>query len=330
MMDSQLRLKMYRDMLRIRQFEEIVRDRFADGTVSGSVHLYIGEEAVAVGACSAINKDDYLTSSHRGHGHVLAKGGEVRLMMAELFAKAPGYNRAKGGSMHLAAPEIGVLGANGIVGGGIPIATGAAMAAKKLKNHRVCLCFFGDGGSNQGAFHEGINIAASYALPCVYICENNMYAGGIKQYYDGVYRNEGMDYPRKVKDIADRAKGYDIPGYVVDGNDVEAVYDVVARAVKYAREGKGPTLIECKTYRWRTHFEVEPDTYRDPEEVARWKARCPIKNYGEKLIKEGAAKQADLDAIAVDVKKEMDDAVQFALESPEPDYSEALRDVYAE
>jgi pyruvate dehydrogenase E1 component alpha subunit len=194
----------------------------------------------------------------------------------------------------------------------------------------VCLCFFGDGGANQGTFHESGNIAAAYTLPCIYICENNMYAGGIKQYYDGVFKNEGMDYPRKVKDIADRARGYDIPGEVVDGNDVEAVYEAVAKAVEYARKGNGPTLIECKTYRWRTHFEVEPDTYRDPKEVAEWKARCPIKTYGEKLKKAGVLTQDDLNIIAGEVTKEMDDAVKFALESPEPEAAEALRDVYAE
>jgi len=329
-MEAKLKLKMYKDMLRIRCFEEIVRDRFADGTISGSVHLYIGEEATAVGACSAINRDDFITSSHRGHGHILAKGGDSRLMMAELFAKKPGYCKAKGGSMHLAAPEIGMIGANGIVGGGIPIATGIAMAAQKQKTGKVCLCFFGDGASNQGTFHEGINIAASYKLPCVYICENNMYAGGVKQHFDGVFKNEGMDYPRKIKDIAERAKAYDVPGFVVDGNDVEEVFAVVSKAVQFAREGNGPMLIECKTYRWRTHYEVEPDTYRDPKEVEAWKERCPIKNYSTKLLKEGAAKQNELDEIALEVRKEMDEAVQFALESSEPDYDEALCDVYAE
>jgi len=328
-MDNNLKLKMYRDMLRLRRFEENVRDLFGSGRLPGFVHLYIGEEAIAVGACAAINPDDYLTSTHRGHGHVLAKGARPDRMFAELFAKSTGYNKAKGGSMHLAAPELGILGANGIVGGGLPLAAGAAMSAKKMKNGRVCLCFFGDGGSNQGTFHESVNISAAYDLPCVYICENNMYAGGVKQYYDGEYVNEGMDYPRKVKDVAERAKGYDIPGVIVDGNDVEAVYAAVAKAVEHARAGKGPSLIECKTYRWRTHFEVEPDTYRTPRELESWKEKCPVKCYAEKLKAEGIATQEDIDRIGQEVDEEMADAIRFAEESPEPDLSETDADVYA-
>ena len=324
-----MKLKMYTDMLRLRRFEENVRDLFGAGKIPGFVHLYIGEEAVAVGACAAIQTEDYLTSTHRGHGHVLAKGADPVKMFAELFGKATGYNKGKGGSMHLAAPELGILGANGIVGGGIPLAIGAAMSAKKLKNGRACLCFFGDGGSNEGTFHESVNIAAAYRLPCIFICENNMYAGGVKQYYDGEFVNEGMDYPRKVKDVADRAIGYDIPGVVVDGNDVEAVYAAVKEAVERARSGEGPTLIECKTYRWRTHFEVEPDTYRTPRELESWKQKCPVKCYGEKLVAEGVATQADLDRIAQDVEAEMDAAIQFAEESPEPELSETEMDVYA-
>lgn len=328
-MNNDQAIKMYKDMSRIRVFEEIVRDRFADGTISGSVHLYIGEEAVAVGACAAINSDDYITSTHRGHGHVLAKGADPKKMMAELFAKETGYNKGRGGSMHLAAPEIGVLGANGIVGGGLPLAAGAALASKMRGDGKVCLCFFGDGGSNQGTFHESINISASYDLPCVYICENNLYAGGVKQFYDGVYKNDGMDYPRKVEDIADRAKGYDIPGVVVDGNDVIAVYEAVKKAVEYARAGNGPTLIECKTYRWRTHFEVEPDTYREPNEVEAWKSKCPIKRFMEYLLGKGLINERDVAAIEKNVQEEMSEAVRYGLESPIPDLEETINDVYA-
>lgn len=328
-MNAKQKVKMYQDMLRLRRFEENVKDLFAANKLPGFVHLYIGEEAIAVGACTAINHDDYLTSTHRGHGHVLAKGADPGKMFAELYGKITGYNKAKGGSMHLAAPELGILGANGIVGGGIPLATGAAMTARLTKSGRVALSFFGDAGSSQGTFHESVNIAASYDLPCIYICENNMYGGGVKQCYDGVYVNEGMDYPRKVKDVADRAKGYDIPGYVVDGNDVGAVYSAVKKAADRARAGKGPTLIECKTYRWRTHFEGEPDTYRTPDEVKAWKDRCPVTCYADKLKAEGILTDEDLARIAQEVEDEMNAAIKFAEESPLPDVSEALKDVYA-
>jgi acetoin:2,6-dichlorophenolindophenol oxidoreductase subunit alpha len=328
-MNKKIKLKMYQDMVRLRRFEENVKDLFAANKLPGFVHLYIGEEAVAVGACNAINPDDYITSTHRGHGHVLAKGARPDRMFAELFGKSTGYNKAKGGSMHLAAPELGILGANGIVGAGLPLATGAAMTSKLTGNKKVALCFFGDGASNQGTFHESINIAAAYNLPCVYICENNMYAGGVKQYFDGEYVNEGMDYPRKVKDVAERAKGYDIPGVIVDGNDVEAVYDAVKKAVDRARNGEGPTLIECKTYKWRTHYEVEPDSYRTKEEVARWKALDPIKRYAVKLSDENVIQENDIKRIAAEVEDEMNSAIKFAEDSPLPDVSEALQDVYA-
>lgn len=329
-MNNSDKLKLYREMLRIRRFEEMVKDLFASMEILGSVHLYIGEEAVAVGACAAIEKEDYLTSTHRGHGHVLAKGADPGKMFAELLGKVTGYNKARGGSMHLAAPELGILGANGIVGGGLPLAVGAAMSAQKLKNGRVTLCFFGDGASNEGTFHEALNIAASYNLPVVFICENNLYAGGVKQHFDGVYRNEGMDYPRKVEHVAERARAYDIPGEVVNGNHVEEVKDAVQTAVDRARAGEGPTLIECKTYRWRTHFEVEPDTYRDPKEVEAWKEKCPILTYGHQLVEENAAETADLERIAQEVEEEMQAALEFARNSPEPKVEDALNDVYAD
>lgn len=328
-MKKEDRLHLYREMVRIRRLEEMVKDLFASMEILGSVHLYIGEEAVAAGACAALRPDDYLTSTHRGHGHVLAKGADPGKMLAELLGRVTGYNKARGGSMHLAAPELGILGANGIVGGGLPLAVGAAMSAQKLKNGRVTLCFFGDGASNEGTFHEALNIAASYQLPVVFICENNLYAGGVKQHYDGVYRNEGMDYPRKVEYVADRARAYDMPGAVVDGNDVEQVREQVEEAVRRAREGNGPTLLECRTYRWRTHFEVEPDTYRDPGEVEAWKAKCPILTYGKRLIEEGDAAQEDLDQIGREVDAEMQAALAFARSSPEPELSTALDDVYA-
>ncbi|MDL2206107.1 thiamine pyrophosphate-dependent dehydrogenase E1 component subunit alpha [Eubacteriales bacterium OttesenSCG-928-N13] len=328
-MEASMKKELYIDMLRLRRFEENVRDLFAAGELPGFVHLYIGEEAVAVGACSAIHSDDYITSTHRGHGHVLAKGAQPDKMFAELFAKSTGYNKAKGGSMHLAAPQLGILGANGIVGGGIPLATGAAMTAKLTNSGRVALCFFGDGASAQGTFHESVNIAASYNLPCVYICENNLYAGGVKQNFDGEYVNEGMDYPRKLKDVADRAAAYGIPGVIVNGNDVEAVHDAVKAATDRARAGEGPTLIECKTYKWRTHFEGEPDSYRPPEEVARWKELCPVHCFGQKLAQENVLSEQDLLDIDQQVNKEMQDAIAFARNSPDPTDAQALEDVYA-
>jgi len=317
-MDANLQKKMYTDMLRIRRFEEIVCDLFAHGRLPGFYHLYIGEEAVAVGACSAINPDDYITSTHRGHGHVLAKGADTKKMMAELYAKATGYNKAKGGSMHLAAPEIGILGANGIVGGGIPLATGAAFSARYLKNGRVTICFFGDGASNQGTFHESINLASAFNLPCVYVCENNLYGVGTNQ-----------KQVRKVVDIADRAIGYAIPGLIVEGNDVEAVYRAVEEAAGRARRGEGPSLIECKTYRHKCHFEGEPDNYRPPQEVEAWKAKDPIKQYGRTLVASGVFTEQDLKDVAARAEEEMAAAVRFGEESPYPPLQTALEDIYA-
>lgn len=318
-MDSKMKLKMYKDMLRIRHFEEKVKELDMKGRLPGFFHLYVGEEAVAVGACTAINKEDYITSTHRGHGHLIAKGGDLGKAMAELYGKETGYNKGRGGSMHIAAPDLGMLGANGIVGAGIPIATGAALSAKYQKNGKVAVCFFGDAGSSQGTFHEALNIAASFNLPAVYVCENNLYGVSTRQ----------KDV-RKLEDIAERAKAYDMPGVIVDGNDVEAVYGAVTEAVERARKGEGPTLVECKTYRHYTHFTGEPDTYRPKEEVAAWKAKDPIKKYFERLIKDGIADEAALKKIEEEVIKEVEAAVEFAEKSPKPRPESALEDVYAE
>lgn len=309
---------MYERMLKIRHFEERVRDLFAAGEMPGFVHLYLGEEAVAAGACAALEETDFITSTHRGHGHIVAKGGEVKRMMAELYGKATGYNKGKGGSMHIAAPTLGILGANGIVGAGLPIATGAGLSAKLRGTGQVALCFFGDGASNQGTFHESVNIASAFDLPVVYVCENNMYGVGTKQ----------CDV-RNVQDIADRAVGYGIPGLAVDGNDVIAVYEACREAVERARSGKGPTLIECKTYRWQCHFEGEPDTYRSSEEVAAWREREPIEPYRARLIEQGVLTEDQADAIEADVGRELDDAVEFARESPLPDPETALEGLWA-
>ena len=312
-------LLMYERMLKIRHFETEVRELFATGDMPGFIHLYLGEEAVAVGACAALKDDDYITSTHRGHGHIIAKGGDMKRMMAELYGKATGYNKGKGGSMHIAAPELGILGADGIVGGGIPIATGAGLSSKLQKTGRVTVCFFGDGASNQGTFHESLNIASAFSLPVVYVCENNLYGVGTRQ-----------SNVRKVRDIADRAVSYAIPGIIVDGNDVLAVHEAVSKAVDRARAGEGPTLIECKTYRWQVHFEGEPDTYRDPQEVEGWKAREPIGRFKSKLLEGGILTEEEAQAIEERVVEELAEAVRFAYESPYPDVSEALADLYTE
>lgn len=313
-------LLMYERMLKIRHFETKVGELYATGDMPGFVHLYLGEEAVAVGACAALNDDDYITSTHRGHGHIIAKGGELKYMMAELYGKITGYNKGKGGSMHIAAPQLGILGADGIVGGGIPIATGAGLSSKLQKSNRVTVCFFGDGASNQGTFHESINIAAAFDLPVVYVCENNQYGVGTLQ----------CPMVRKIENIADRAVAYGIPGIIVDGNDVLAVHRAAREAVERARSGEGPTLIECKTYRWRPHFEGEPDTYRDPAVVKEWIAREPIGRFKSSLLQEGALTEEEAQAIEQRVIEELDEAVRFAYDSPVPDVSEALTDVYAE
>ena len=309
---------MLKRMWQIRYFESAVKDLFADGEIPGSVHLYLGQEAVAVGACTQLYADDYITSTHRGHGHIIAKGGELKYMMAELYGKATGYNKGKGGSMHIAWPELGILGANGIVGAGIPIATGAALSAKTRHTDQVTVCFFGDGASNEGAFHEALNIGSAFDLPVVYICENNLYGVGTRQ-----------ENVRKVKDIADRASGYGIPGLAVDGNDVIAVYEAAGKGVERARRGDGPTLIECKTYRWRTHFEGEPDTYRPPEEVAAWKKREPIAPFRQQLIDQGVITAQEADVMEQAVKDEVQAAIEFARQSPLPDLAIAMEDIYA-
>jgi len=309
---------MYERMLKIRHFENRVKDLFAAGEMPGFVHLYLGEEAVAVGACAPLNDDDYITSTHRGHGHIIAKGGDVKRMMAELYGKATGYNKGRGGSMHIADPHLGILGANGIVGAGLPIATGAALSAKLRQSGQVAVCFFGDGASNQGTFHESINIASAFDLPAVYVCENNLYAVGTRQ-----------SDVRKVEDIADRGVAYAIPGLAVDGNDVVAVYEACKEAVDRARAGLGPTLIECKTYRWRAHFEGEPDTYRPPEEVAAWMEREPIAPYRKSLIEQGVLTATEADGIEAQVVAELDAAVEFARQSPLPAPESALTDLWA-
>jgi pyruvate dehydrogenase E1 component alpha subunit len=311
-------IDMFKTMVRIRRFEERVLQELAAGKVFGFFHLYIGEEAIAVGACANLRDDDYITSTHRGHGHLIAKGGRTDKMMAELYGKKDGYCKGKGGSMHVADMDIGMLGANGIVGAGITIAAGAALSAKMRGTDQVTICFFGDGASNTTRFHEGINLASIWQLPVVYICENNLYGISVPQ-----------SKHQNIADIADRAAAYRIPGVVVDGNDVIAVYETVGEAVARARKGEGPTLIECKTYRHRAHFEGDPDVYRPKEEIENWVKKDPIPRFRKQLIEMRILTEKKADEIDREMQKEMDKAVKFAEESPLPAPEETLEDVFA-
>jgi pyruvate dehydrogenase E1 component alpha subunit len=313
-------LNLYRKMVTIRLFEEKIIDLYARGFIPGLVHLYIGEEAVAAGVCANLRKDDYITSTHRGHGHVIAKGAELKYMMAELFGKKTGYCKGKGGSMHIADIDIGILGANGIAGGGIPIAVGAALSAKMRKTNQVTVCFFGDGASNNGTFHEGLNFASVHRLPVVFVCENNLYGISVSQ-----------KQHQAIQDISIRAMAYNILGVTVDGNDVMAVYEASGKAVQRARAAEGPTLIECKTYRWRGHHEGDPNQgrrYRTTEEIQEWIKKCPIKRFEEKLIGEKILTTSKVKKIWEEIGKEIEEAVAFANESPFPNPQDIYEDVY--
>ena len=305
-------------MCEIRGFELEVDRLFKANLIWGTCHLSVGQEACAVGAITALDKKDIITSTHRGHGHCLAKGGKLPQMFAELLGKETGYCRGRGGSMHIADLDVGNLGANGIVGGGIPVATGAALASKLRNDGKVTLCFFGDGATNQGSFHESLNFASVKKLSVVYMCENNQY---------------GMSVPFQkasaAKNVADRATAYSMPGIIVDGNDVEAVYQVVNNAVERARKGEGPSLIEAKTYRWLGHSKSDPRVYRTREEENEWKQKCPIKRYRQKLIDENIATDEELTEIEESAKKTIQEALEYAQNSPEPKVEEIMDGVYA-
>jgi len=309
---------MYKQMLEIRFFEEKVFDLYAQNLVPGTIHLYLGEEAVAVGVCTALNKNDYIVSTHRGHGHCIAKGADLKRTMAEILGKKTGYCKGKGGSMHIADFSIGMLGATAVVGAGLPIAVGAALSIKLRKADQVVACFFGEGASNQGTFHESINMASTWKLPVIFVCENNLYAMGTRQ-----------SRVMAIENIADRAVAYGIPGIIVDGNDVLAVYQATQKAVERARKGEGPTLIECKTYRHKGHSRVDPAKYRPKEEVEEWLAKDPIKHFKEKLLQTNTLTESEIQQIEKQVLAEIEEAVKFAMESPYPDSEEALEDVYA-
>ncbi len=317
----ELQREMLRQMQTIRRFEERASDDYHNGAIYGVVHCYIGEEAVAVGVCSALNIDDQIISTHRGHGHCIAKGADLNRMMAELYGREDGYCKGKGGSMHIADFSIGMLGANGIVGGGLSIVTGAGLAAQLEGKGRVAVCFFGDGASNAGSFHESLNIAARWKLPMLYVCEHNSWAA-----------STSSKMTHAADDVAGRAAGYGMPGVVVDGNDVLAVYEAATEAVARARAGEGPTLIECKTYRWRAHTErpgaADP---RPAEEIAAWMARDPIQHLVDDLKQQqGQYSDAEFQALDDQVMAAVNASVAFAEASPFPAPEAALDDVFAD
>jgi TPP-dependent pyruvate/acetoin dehydrogenase alpha subunit len=314
-------LDLHLKMVRIRRFEEEAGRLMEESKIPGALHLYVGEEAVASGVMQHLSKEDQITGTHRGHGHLVAKGGDFSRMYAELYGRSTGYCKGKGGSMHISNMDLGMLGANGIVGGGPPIAMGAAFANKFLKTKKVAVAFFGDGASNEGSVHEAINMASLYKLPCVFVCENNGY---------GEYTPQASH--QAIVDVADRAAGYGIPGVVVDGMDVMAVYEAAGEAIARARRGEGPTLLECKTYRFYDHVGVRGMglTYRTDEELAAWKARDAIKNFEENLIELGILTQKKIDNIYASVNKDIYAGIEFAENSPFPEPSDLLENVYFE
>ncbi len=305
-------------MLLIRTFEEKAEELYGLGRVHGTMHLSIGQEAVAVGVCQALRSDDYILSTHRGHGHCLAKGADVRRMMAEFLGKETGYCRGRGGSMHIADVEGGNLGANGIVAGGLPIATGVGLSIQIRRTQQVCVAFFGDGAANEGAFHESLNLASIWELPVVFVCENNQYAMSMP------VRNS-----MRVERVAERACAYGIPGRTVDGMDVMSVFEAAQEAVERARKGEGPTLLECITYRYRGHSKSDRQRYRSREEVERWRSRDPIERFRAYLQGEGLLEEEEYEALRRSAVEQVEEAVRFAEASPEPDPSTLLEDVYA-
>ena len=307
-----------RRMHRIRRFEEAAEDSYIRGLSYGTMHLSIGQEATAVGACTPLGDTDYVTSTHRGHGHCIAKGAELKPMFAEFLGRESGYCKGRGGSMHIAEPAKGNLGANGIVGGGLPIAVGAALSAKKRRTGAVAVAFFGDGANNEGAFHEALNLASIWKLPVIFVCENNQYAMSM-----------AMDRATAVANVADRAAAYAIPGVIVDGNDFAAVAEASFAATERARAGEGPTLIEAKTYRTRGHSRSDRNRYRSREEIEAWKARDPIARFEAEIVALGLVAEARVAEIAAEVEKEMAEAAAEASASPWPAAADVLRDVYS-
>lgn len=317
-------IDLYRALVMIRQFELRAIDERQQGLIPGFIHPYIGEEACAVGACAALERDDVITSTHRGHGHLIAKGGDVRYMMAELAAREAGYCAGKGGSLHMTDFDLGIMGANGIVAGGIPMAVGAALAFKMkapptgAARLRVALSFFGDGATNEGAFHEALNLAGLWKLPVIFFCENNQYGEGTPQHKQA-----------PIARLSARADSYAMPGATVDGNDVLAVYEVTAAAVARARRGEGPSFIEGLTYRYRGHYEGDPQVYRPREEVERWQALDPIPRFRKVLIDRGVP-EGSIEEAEGEVMHQIDAAVDFARRAPPARVEDALVGVFGD
>lgn len=309
---------MYTTMVKIRKFEDTVYLLFLQGEMPGTIHLYQGQEAIAAGVCANLGKEDVITSTHRPHGHAIAKGVSLQSLMAELFARKTGCCEAKGGSMHVGDMDKGMIPAIAIVGGGIPVATGCALACKMMSLDKVIVCFFGDGATNTGAFHEAVNMGAIWDLPIVYVCENNQYGASTH-----------VSKVMKIKNIAERASSYGIPGKVVDGNDVFSVYREAKEAILRAREGKGPTLLECKTYRRGGHSRSDACGYRPEEEEKFWLARDPIPRAGQELIQIGVLTPEEVKKIEKKISEEIEEAIEYARKSPSPSPGDTLTNVFA-
>ena len=316
--DRDTMLKLYKTMVTIRHFEERGIPETGQRRMSGSLHSSAGQEAVPTGICANLTNEDYIGSTHRGHGHCIAKGVDPKLMMAELFGRSTGSNKGKGGSMHIADMSKGMLGTNGVVAASVPLAVGAALTSKLKKLGRVAVAFFGDGGANQGVLHESMNLASVWKLPVIFCCENNQYA-----------ESTPVEYALSTAHVADRAAGYDMPGIHVDGMDVFAVYDAAQQAVARARAGEGPSLIECLTYRYYGHTVFDnPLTYRSKEEEEHWRSRDPLKLFREAVLPQGEITAEELDQMDQEAADLMEEAIKFADESPLPEASELYDDVY--
>ena len=311
--------KIYKVMNDIRNFEQKAYSLFENNKLRGSVHLYTGQEAVAATVCSHLRDEDYITSTHRGHGHCIAKGADLKKSMAELMGKETGYCRGRSGSMHIADFEKGNLGANAVVAGGIAIAVGAALSAKMKGTDRIAVSFFGDGASNEGVCHEAMNLASVWKLPIIFICENNLYG-----------MSTHVDTSTSVQDISVRAAGYNMPGYTVDGNDVFEIDKAVTKAIKRVKNGEGPVLIECKTYRWMGHWTGDPQNYRTREELESIRNECPIQKLRGYVLNNAIFSEEELNEIEAESLNAIEEAAQFAMESPEPDPAKVLDDVFFE
>jgi len=316
--DKQTLLKIYRTMVTIRQFETMAGEHFAAGQIPGFIHLSIGQEASSVGVCSCLRKDDYVVTTHRGHGHMIAKGADLKRMTAELFGKKAGYCKGKGGSMHIADFSIGILGANGVVAGGLPIITGAGLSIKLRKTDQVAVAFFGDGAANRGPVHEAMNMAAIWKLPVLFVCENNQYAS-----------TTPMHYACSAGDLCNRAAAYDMPGEKIDGNDVLAVREATVSAVARARAGEGPTFLENVTYRLKGHYEGDPQKYRTVEEIEIRRQKDPIEHFGRMLAQKKYLTEKHASQIREEVQAELEEALAFAESSPFPEPDDAMADLYS-